>query len=44
MHGLSELLDSVMRFSRVEEGNGVAHHTRADAEADNEHFDGITTE
>jgi mannose-6-phosphate isomerase-like protein (cupin superfamily) len=24
--------------------NGVVHHTRADAEADNEHFDGKTTE
>ena len=24
--------------------DGVVHHTRADAEADNEHFDGITTE
>jgi mannose-6-phosphate isomerase-like protein (cupin superfamily) len=24
--------------------NGVLHHTRADAEADNEHFDGKTTE
>jgi len=24
--------------------DGVVHHTRADAEADNEHFDGMTTE
>ncbi len=24
--------------------DGVAHHTRADAQADNEHFDGKTTE
>jgi mannose-6-phosphate isomerase-like protein (cupin superfamily) len=24
--------------------DGVVHHTRADAEADNEHFDGTTTE
>jgi mannose-6-phosphate isomerase-like protein (cupin superfamily) len=24
--------------------DGVVHHTRADAEADNEHFDGKTTE
>jgi mannose-6-phosphate isomerase-like protein (cupin superfamily) len=24
--------------------DGVVHHTREDAEADNEHFDGITTE
>ena len=24
--------------------DGVAHRTRADAEADNEHFDGKTTE
>ena len=24
--------------------NGVVHHTRKDAEADNEHFDGKTTE
>ena len=24
--------------------DGVAHHARADAEADNEHFDGKTTE
>ena len=24
--------------------DGVVHHTRADAESDNEHFDGITTE
>src|SRR5664280_3133879 len=24
--------------------NGVVHHTRADAQADNEHFDGKTTE
>ena len=24
--------------------DGVIHHTRADAEADNEHFDGKTTE
>ena len=24
--------------------DGVIHHTRADAEKDNEHFDGITTE
>ena len=25
-------------------GDGVVHHTRADAEADSEHFDGKTTE
>jgi hypothetical protein len=25
-------------------GDGVVHHTRADAVADNEHFDGKTTE
>ena len=24
--------------------DGIVHHTRADAEADNEHFDGKTTE
>jgi hypothetical protein len=24
--------------------DGVVHHTRADAQADNEHFDGKTTE
>jgi mannose-6-phosphate isomerase-like protein (cupin superfamily) len=24
--------------------DGIVHHTRADAEADNEHFDGMTTE
>lgn len=24
--------------------DGVVHHTRADAEADHEHFDGVTTE
>ncbi|MGA2403530.1 MAG: cupin domain-containing protein, partial [Syntrophobacteraceae bacterium] len=24
--------------------DGVVHHTRADAETDNEHFDGKTTE
>ena len=24
--------------------DGVAHHTRADVKADNEHFDGKTTE
>jgi hypothetical protein len=24
--------------------DGVVHHTRVDAEADNEHFDGKTTE
>jgi mannose-6-phosphate isomerase-like protein (cupin superfamily) len=32
------------QFFRVEEGDGVVHQTRTDAEADNEHFDGKTTE
>ena len=31
-------------YSPPNHRNGVVHHTRADAEADNEHFDGKTTE
>jgi mannose-6-phosphate isomerase-like protein (cupin superfamily) len=31
-------------YSPPNHRDGVVHHTRADAEADNEHFDGKTTE
>ncbi|MGE5362422.1 MAG: cupin domain-containing protein [Bacteroidales bacterium] len=31
-------------YSPPNHRDGVVHHTRADAEADNEHFDGRTTE
>ena len=31
-------------YSPPNHRDGVVHHTRADAEADNEHFDGNTTE
>ena len=31
-------------YSPPNHRDGVIHHTRADGEADNEHFDGITTE
>jgi mannose-6-phosphate isomerase-like protein (cupin superfamily) len=31
-------------YSPPNHRNGVVHHTRAEAEADNEHFDGKTTE
>lgn len=31
-------------YSPPNHRNGIVHHTRADAEADNEHFDGKTTE
>lgn len=31
-------------YSPPNHRDGVRHHTRADAEADSEHFDGVTTE
>ena len=31
-------------YSPPNHRDGVTHHTRADAEADTEHFDGVTTE
>ena len=31
-------------YSPPNHRDGVVHHTRADAEADNEHFDGKTSE
>jgi hypothetical protein len=31
-------------YSPPNHRDGVVHHTRADAEADDEHFDGKTTE
>ena len=31
-------------YSPPNHRDGVAHHTRADAEADTEHFDGMTSE
>jgi len=31
-------------YCAAESSGGVVHHTRAEAEADNEHFDGKKTE
>ena len=40
----SVLLKLYTLYAPPNHRDGVVHHTRADAEADNEHFDGKTTE
>ena len=40
----SESLKLYTIYSPPDHRDGVVHHTRADAEADSEHFDGKTTE
>ena len=40
----SDALKLYTLYAPANHRDGVVHHTRADAEADNEHFDGKTTE
>jgi hypothetical protein len=45
--GYTELVERLNRFPQGAPPNlrdGVVHHTRAEAEKDNEHFDGKTKE
>jgi len=43
-HGLQRAGYTNTLYAPPNHRDGVVHHTRADAEADNEHFDGKTTE
>ena len=44
MKGFVEDIESAALYAPPNHRDGVVHHTRDDAERDNEHFDGKTTE
>jgi hypothetical protein len=41
---VQDIEDLAVFYAPPNHRDGVVHHTRVDAEADNEHFDGRTTE